>query len=409
MSTYLSEFSRHWRGLLAASVGIAGGTISNYINNLFTPSLVEEFGWSRSQFALVGLAVIISAVCLPLAGRMIDHFGTRRMAISGVVGLPAVFVGLSLMNGDFRVFFALTVLQILFVSCIAGSMVYARLITGSFTLARGVALGLASCAPPLATVVFSPLLAAFIESDGWRAGYLVMAAFTGICGVTAILVMPRIMDGRTARTAEARPKGRYGDIIKSRTFQIFFVALVLCNLHFTVLTTQLSVVVQERGVDAATAALMLSLYASGVIAGRVLCGVALDRFPTHLVCAASFAIPAIGLALLATGVHSNLIVALGVASLGFAMGAEGDLIVYLAAKYFPASFFSSILGLFTSAMAFSATGGALMLSIMLARFGSYSPFLGLTAATMAVGAILFLLTPKVVRRDASSSELSPDG
>lgn len=406
MRAYIGEFRIHWRGLLSASLGLTAGTISNYINNLFSPSLVAEFGWSKPQFALIGLTVLIAALCLPIAGRLIDRVGTRRMAICGVVGLPLVFLALSQMNGEFLLFFGLSVVQILLVSCIAGIMVYTRLITGTFDLARGVALGLASCAPALATALFSPVLSQFIDAQGWRAGYLVMAGFTAVFGLAALFVMPKIDDSEGALRAKGPASaGRYLDVLKSRTFQLLFAALILCNLHFTVLTTQLKVVVLERGVSSDAAALMISLFAIGVIAGRIVCGLALDRFPTHLVSAVSFAVPAAGLAVLASGASAPILVGLGIAALGLAMGAEGDLIVYLAAKYFPAGVFSSVLGLFSAAMAISATAGALILSALLGQFGVYAPFLAFAAVAMFLGAGLFLLAPRVA--SAGSGDAAP--
>ncbi|MNS35356.1 Major Facilitator Superfamily protein [compost metagenome] len=408
MRLYLGEFRIHWRALLSASLGLAAGTISNYVNNLFTPSLMGEFGWSKSEFALIGLTVMIAAVCLPIAGRLVDRLGTRRMALLGVVGLPLVFVGLSLMNGDFLVYFGLSTLQMLFVSCIAGILVYTRLITGTFTLARGVALGLASCAPPLATAFFSPVLSELIANSGWRAGYLVMAGFTAAFGLAALLLMPKTNDAAPVRAVASRDRTRFGEILRSRLFQLLFLALILCNLHFTVLTTQLKVVVLERGVSAETGSLMISLFALGVVGGRMICGVALDRFSTHLVAAASFVVPSLGLALLASGVTEPWLVGAGIVSLGLAMGAEGDLVVYLAAKYFPVGVFSSVLGLFTAAMAISATVGALVLSAMLDRTGSYGLFLSFTSVTMMIGAILFLQAPRFAGgRDESGHASAP--
>lgn len=404
MKSYLGEFRTHWRALASASFGLAAGTISNYVNNLFTPSLVEEFEWSKAEFALVGLTVMIAAVCLPVAGWLVDRLGTRRMALVGVVGLPLVFVGLSAMNGDFLIFFGLSTLQMLFVSCIAGILVYTRLITGTFNLARGVALGLVSCAPPLATALLSPMLSSLIADSGWRTGYLVMALFTAVLGVIALLLMPKLATQTKEKSAEVRKEARYVEILKSRLFLLFFTALILCNLHFTILTTQLKVVVLERGVTPETGSLMISLFALGVIAGRMICGAALDRFATHIVAAMSFAVPGLGLTLLASGVSDPWMVGIGILSLGLAMGAEGDLVVYLASKYFPSSVYSSVVGLFTAAMAISASGGALLLSAMLNTTGSYSPFLAVTAVAMFVGAAMFLQAPRL----AKGTDLQPE-
>lgn len=397
MRDYLLEFRTHWRALLSASLGLAAGTISNYINNLFSPSLIEEFGWERSDFALVGLTVVIAAVCLPFAGRLVDRLGTRRMALIGVAGLPLIFVGLSAQNGDFRLFFALSLLQMLFVSCLAGILVYTRLVARNFTLARGVALGIASCAPAFATAFFSPLLSDFIANEGWRAGYLAMAVFTAVFGLAALLFMPPGSDDRTVRTpgADARPAVRYFEVLRTPALLLIFAAILLCNLHFTILTTQIKVVVMDRGVTPETGSLLISAFAIGAIIGRLACGVALDKFPTHLVALGSFAIPSLSLAVLASGAPDVFVIGAAVVGLGLAMGAEGDLVVYLAAKYFPPELFSSVLGVFTAGMAISASLGAVILSLTLAQTGGYTVFLGLTAVSLMIGALSFLLLPRL--------------
>ncbi|GIK47945.1 MAG: MFS transporter [Alphaproteobacteria bacterium] len=401
MRDYLLEFKTHWRALLSASLGLAAGTISNYINNLFSPSLIEEFGWPRSEFALIGLTVVIAAVCLPFAGRIVDRLGTRRMALIGVAGLPLLFVGLSLQNGDFRLFFALSLLQMLFVSCIAGILVYTRLVARNFTLARGVALGIASCAPAFATAFFSPLLSDFIATEGWRAGYLAMAVFTAVFGAAAILFMPPGSDDQTVvATGGAAPAARYLHVLKAPALLLIFVAILLCNLHFTILTTQIKVVVLDRGVTPETGSLLVSAFAVGAIIGRLACGLALDRFSTHLVAFVSFAIPGLSLAVLASGAPEVLLIGAAVLGLGLAMGAEGDLVVYLAAKYFPRELFSSVLSVFTAGMAISASLGALILSLTLDRTGGYTLFLSMTAVSLMVGALSFLLLPRLAAPQA---------
>ena len=150
---------------------------------------------------------------------------------------------------------------------------------------------------------------------------------------------------------------------------------------------------------------MISVFALGVIFGRVVCGLSLDRFPAKYVATICFLVPSLGLAILSSGTPSVLLAGLAVTSLGFSVGAESDIAAFLAAKYFPADFFSSVLGLFTCAMAASAFAGALLLSWTIENSGSYTLFLRITFATMFFGSLSFLL----LRRFDGDGQSATDG
>lgn len=391
--TYLRELSLHWRPLAAASLGLVAGTISNYVGNLFAPYLVRDFGWSKAQFALIGLTVVIAAICLPVVGHLVDRHGMRRIAAVGVTLLPVIFAGLGLQQGSFGIFFALSLGQMLVVSALAGIVVYNRLIVRSFDRARGLALGIASCAPAVAAAAGSPLLSTFIDDHGWRAGYFLMAALTALAGGAALALVPRTFQDRNvpAKVAEEQPDG-LKNLLGNRSFLVIFSAMLLCNLHFTMQTSQLKLVIAELGIRFETGSAMVSAFAIGVILGRIACGIALDRFAPRLVASCCFLIPSLGLALLASGAGGSVpMVAIAVTTLGFSVGAEGDIAAYLVARYFPPHQFSTVLGLVAAAMAISALAGTIILSRTVALTGSYNLFLGIAATTMALGSLSFLV------------------
>lgn len=403
-SGWSAEFRVNWRALVAACAGLIAGTSSIYLNNLFSPALIAEFGWQKSQFALIGLTTVIAIFSLPIAGRLADQFGMRRIALVGVIGLPAVFCALALQPGSFVVFFLLSALQMLMVSSLVGIVVYGRLIVRYFSSARGLALGIGSCMPALAAGALSPVLGAFIESEGWRAGYVAMAIVGAVLGALALLMVPRGFQDRDTRPPEARRARRdYGELIRSRPFLVIFGAMLLCNLHFTMQTTQLTIVVIELGIDPLVAAGMISIFAAGVIIGRLLCGLALDRYPARFVATVCFLFPALGLAILSVSIADIALVGFAVATLGFSVGAEGDVAAYLATRYFRKELFSSVLGLFTSAMAISAMTGALVISATVEATGTYSLFLTISALTMFLGALSFLL---LGRSEAPAEKIS---
>ena len=97
-----------------------------------------------------------------------------------------------------------------------------------------------------------------------------------------------------------------------------------------------------------------------------------------------------GLAVLSAGIPSVPLLTFAVASLGFSLGAEGDIAAYLVTRYFPAELFSTVLGLVAAAMAVSALVGSLVLSRTVATTGGYALFLTISATTMLLGSLLFL-------------------
>ena len=379
----------------------------SFLNNIFSPHLIAEFGWSRSDFALIGMTTVISVICLPIAGRLTDRYGMRRIAVIGVIGLPLAFFGLAAQTGGFGLFFLLSTLQMLMMSALTGIGIYGRLIVRYFHRARGLALGVASCSPALVVALVSPLLSAFVEAYGWRAGYVAMGVGVATLGAAALLMVPRSFRDVDTRPREERSlRADYGELLRTRAFLVIFGAMVLCNLQYTAQTTQLSMIVQEKGVSVAAGAAMISIFAGGVIVGRIACGAALDRFEPRLVAFVCFLFPALGLAVLASGADGALLVGLGVLSLGFSVGAEGDVAAYLATRYFRPELFSSVVGLFTSAIAISALIGAFVISTILAATGGYALFLAIAWAAVASGAALFLLLGKSA---AATPDEEPDG
>lgn len=388
---YFGEFRQSWRPLAAASLGMAAGyTINNYLNNIFFPPLMQEFGWNSSNIALIGATMTLSVIFQPLAGRLTDRFGVRRVALFGVIMSAVIYLLMSMMTGSFWVFLLLVMLQIATVTSTTGAVVYSRLIAQSFDRARGMALATAVCAPSVVGALVVPLMTGFIETQGWRSGYLVAAAATLVGGLIAVLIAP----GQRSMPVKARDVGRSGGslktIAKSRAFQLILIGVMACSLSISLQTTQLKVVIMGAGIDSAQASWLISIYAMGVIAGRFLSGAALDTLPTYLVAAVAMALPGVGLLILATGTASLPLLVAAIAVLGVSLGAEGDVAAYLVMRYFPIEVYSTVLGVVIGSIAFAAGIGGLVLSALLRLSGDFTPFLGFSGVAALLGGALFL-------------------
>ena len=395
---YLGELRRNWQILLAVSLGMSVGLqLFSYITSLFGPYLLKEFHWSRDQFALIGLAMFSTLLAMPFAGRLTDRFGVRRMALIGVILTPVPLFSYSLLQGPFWVFMCTSICQ-LAIGSLTGPVTYTRLIAARFERARGLALTIVMCAPALMGAVGAKVVTVIIETWGWRMGYRSLAGFVLVVGLIAVALIPRgAGDAHATQTASGgrnsiRQVAR--EIGREKVFWVIFVAMVLCTLPTPLHGSQLNIMLREQHLDANASATMISIYALGTIVGRVLSGLALDRFPARLVAAISMVLPSFGLMLIASSLDTPSAVGFGLFLVGVTIGAEGDLLSYLVARYFRLDIFSTTLSLAYCAVFIGSASGALILSGLLKRFDSFTPFLMVCSATVFVGSLLFLLLPR---------------
>lgn len=391
---YKDEFRQHSRIQAAVMIGLAGGLgINFFIGGLFIPHLRAEFGWSASQVALAGLSALLMAAVVPIAGRLTDIYGPRRVALVGVVTLPLSYLLMSFQSGDIRVFWLLDGM-LTGLGITTTSTVYTKFIAGRFVRARGFALGLAIATPPLLAVVAVPLLTDFIQAEGWRAGYRLVAAWALICGVTALLMLPREPDKDQVSKDPSRPRVTtdYWTIAKTPAIWIVVGGMLLCNLPSALGAAQLKPMLLYHGLDLDTAAQMISVYALGIVAGRLGCGIALDRFPAHIVAFIWMGLPAIGFSLIVMfggTAHGVLIVAM--LMIGLSQGAEGDIAAYLASRYFGYANFSSVLGLVVAALGVSSAAGSTILAWILFETDSFRLATICSIVVVSAGAFVFLL------------------
>lgn len=393
----IEEFRESWRPLAACFIGMGAAlSLNPYILSTFAPYLIESFGWTRSQWALMSIPQMLVIICIPVAGRMADKFGVKRVAAVGAISFPLFCVAIAMMNGDIGIYLAIYVAQTI-LGATTTATVYTRLVAGAFSLRRGLALAICGSSPALIAVVGSPLITAFIESHGWRAGYLVVAGFSAIASLTALALIPaRPKQSEAAALAGAAPataatEGVYRKIAAMPIFWMMLVGCFLVNLPHALATSQLKMVVLEQGVSAIEAGVLVSIFAIGVTIGRFASGMALDYFPAHWVAGIGLGLPLPGLLLLASSFDTMPSVAAAIMLIGLSFGSEGDVIAFLVVRYFGIEVFSTVLGLLTAAMGGAMAAGAVVLGISLEMTDSFNPYLLLASGSVAIGSVLFMM------------------
>ncbi|QIG79345.1 MFS transporter [Stakelama tenebrarum] len=396
---YLREFGTHWERFLSAAIGVGlGSALSYYTLSLFGPPLLEEFGWSKAEFALVGSLPLLTGILVPVAGRLTDRFGTRLAASVGFAGMTLGYFAYMFMSGNLTEFFAIYIVQHIF-GILTTSLVFARVVVEKFDRARGIALSLLMTPPPLFGAIAAPLLGGLIDDHGWRAAYGALGLVTGAGGLTAILLMGR----HRRREGPPPPPSRlswaqFGQFLKHPTLILILIGMLLVNLPQAFATSQLKLVLMDGGVTNQTATWMMSVYAVGVIVGRFASGLALDRMPAHIVALAALGLPAIGYFLLVGEVTSLPVLVGAMSIVGFAQGAEADIGAFLISRKFHLENFSLLLSLLTTMVLTGSAVGALLMSWIVGSTGNYDAFLYVASVSTLVGATFFVLIGRTSAR-----------
>ncbi len=397
--------------MLATFTGIATGqALSHYTMSLFAPELIREFGWAKAEFALVSALPLVTAFVTPLAGRFTDRFGARLAAALGFMAISLGFFAMSAMGGSLVEFFAIWLAQHVF-GVMTTSLVFTRVIVQRFDSARGSALSALMMGPPLSGAIVAPILGWIISDYGWRAGFLSLAVVSGVGGLICIAFMGRrARNGQPAETRSPKLTGaELKAIFRHPTFLLIVGGMFLINIAQPFAASQLKLVVLAKGLPDDIGTWMVSLYAIGVMLGRVIFGVALDRFAANVVAISALSLPAVGFLILASPTVAVGFVAMGILLIGIAQGAEGDIGGYLVSRHFALKNYSLIFSFVKSALDAGGAIGALILSYTLARTdGSFVPFLLLCAATTVVGALLFFMTGRDRTRAEPDDVIAPE-
>ncbi|SFF77264.1 Predicted arabinose efflux permease, MFS family [Novosphingobium sp. CF614] len=403
--TYFEELRANWRPLLAAMIGLSTGfTALAFTNSIMGPYLLRAFGWSKADFALLGMLGLMTLVGLPIAGRLVDRFDVRRTALVGFVTGPISFLALSRMSGDFQFYIAVVVIQNL-LCMTTTSTVFTRTVVQHIHGARGMALAIAASGPAVTIAVAGPMLNNFITAHGWRAGYIALAFFTAIGGFIAIaLVPPRRAAPARIPPAKRKPEGAYRMLVRMPAFWILFAGITLSNVSQFITNTQLGVVLQAYDVSPQQISGMISIFAVGILVGRFACGLALDRFPAPVVATVVMAMPPIGQFLIAANFDAAAVLTGAVLLIGLSYGAEGDLIGYLVARSFGIRIYGTVLGLMAASISLGSAGGSLLLSMTLKGTGGYGLFLVVSGILALTGSLLFLLLPKPAPPEAEAAD-----
>jgi MFS family permease len=384
------EWQRGWTVAVGAGLTAAtGANLLYFVFSIFIPSLMKDTGWTLGQFSQLQALVGLGSLVAPLVGWAFDHYGLRPVYALGMVALTLLYIFIALMPLH-PILFGVMVFVTGVIGVFTTSIAYTRAVTPWFTVHRGFALAVSATGLSLAAIIFPPIFERLISAEGWRAGYWLLAALSGLIGLPVVLKLLRDPPWHTETIARpaSRDDADHG-FARTPTFWAIGLAYICINLPGSGLLSQAVPMLQEEGLSFTFAAWGISAFASGQLVGRLGCGWLLDRRNPSRVAALFTAIPAIG-CLILWGTHGSTLVALlAIAAVGIQQGAEIDLIPFFVARRFGTQRYGTIYG-WLQMLAWAGTlTGILLFGKVHDWTGSYALFQMGAAVAYLIAALTF--------------------
>ena len=396
MSQPVNEFRRGGLVLFACFVGIGVNlaSMAYYATGIWIRPWQDEFGWTRAEIgAMQTLSVLTMMLLATFAGRLIDKYGLRLVTTISLAGYGVLLLGFSQMTGALWQLYALSIAYAVFGVASTG-LAFTRAVNAYFKRHRGLALGIALTSTGVVAYLMPKYMTPFVAENGWRAGYVIMFLIVmAALPIVWFLIKDAPPEENGTQETTASTQGlTFAEAVRTPTFWkvagiFFFISVAILGL-----IPALIPLLQDAGLSAAEAGGLAAIMGLSVMIGRLLIGFVIDRVFAPYVTAFVFGCTGLGcLALTLGGVDYAIVTAI---ALGFAVGAEVDLIGYYTARYFGLAHYGSIYGLQYSIFIFGAGVSPIYTGYIWDVTGSYDIALMMAAGLMLPVIILALSLPR---------------
>jgi MFS family permease len=357
------EWRSHWLVVLSACGAVGMTTINTYSTGLFIDPFEHEFGWTRAEITSgPAIAAVTTIIMGPFMGAAVDRIGPRRIGIIGLIALGSLTASLGLAGPSIWSWLGIwTLLALMNVFILPN--VWTAAVSGLFSASRGLALAVTLCGSSLASIITPLLTLHLIAQLGWRWAYVGLAATWSVVVIPPVfLLFSSVQDNARLKRSPSqfRTKGALltairGEMLSRRFLQMAVGVLLIASVVVT-FTVSLVPILSWNGMSRAEAASIAALVGFSSIAGRGSVAAAMTA----------------------------------VLILGLSLGAELDLVAYLASRYFSLRHFGFLFGTLASVVTLAGGGGPMLLSEIYDSTHSYLPGLWAAIPMCLVSAMLFL-------------------
>lgn len=257
----------------------------NFSYGVLMLPIVNEMGWSRGLVSSVMLvAGGVYALTLLVTGRFSERYGYRW-----VLGASALFLGIGLLlTSQIHELWQLYVFNGLFIglSIAASYAIPVALVALWFTSRQGLAVGVATLGVSLGTAFVPLVISSLITTFDWRTALVIAGiAVIVICIPSVLLIrQPPILLRQQSKQSEEQYKETIWDgltmsqAVRTGKFWMLFITLLIFLTALSLTMLHLVPYAIDSGLSPVQAATLLTLVGFFGIAGRLISGVASDKY-----------------------------------------------------------------------------------------------------------------------------------
>ena len=435
--------------IVAVVFGILAMTyVAWYCFGLFLVALVQEFGWARAEVGgAFSVFVMMHALCSPLAGRLVDRFGSRPLVHGGALLLGAALWGCSQITALWQFYLCFGVLAAVGLAS-TGWVAGVALVGRWFSRRLGLAVGIIGSGIGLGTFLAAPPLQFLISSYGWRTAFVVLAVLMVVVPQPLALLLRtparsvgdggqgpergtaagsqgpghkndpgasgpqrRTPDPRVVDAAWAAREWTVGRAVRTGRFQLLLLTFGLATFATQQTHAHQAAYLVGSGYEAMLAALVVGLIGLISIAGRILVGVASDALGRERLFTVGVG-AGIGAMLLllsfANGTSPAPLLFVYAALFALGYSTAPTLIPAITADLFSGRHYGAIYGVLMLANGVGGATGAWVGGWIFDHTGSYEGVWLEVITTYALAAVaVWLVGPRTVRRVPGPARRAP--
>jgi MFS family permease len=193
------------------------------------------------------------------------------------------------------------------------------------------------------------------------------------------------------------------EAFRSFKFWILLISIFAAYMAFSGISPNLIPAMTDAGMTSSEAASVLSFYGGSIIFGRVAVGYLVDRFWAPGVAFFSMCLPVIG-CLMLLQVQGFVWASVAAALIGFAAGAELDLMSFLAARYFGLKHYAKIYSILYMSLAICSGTAPMLFARVYDMTSNYEFGFYVAAVLFAFGGFLVLALGRYPDQYSSESK-----
>jgi MFS family permease len=416
-----------WVIVGVAFVTIALGVTARTSFSLMFPPIVAEFGWDRGLAAgAFSFGFLVSALCSPFVGRLIDRRGPRFVIEGGVVLMAAGLLAATQLRTPWQLYATLGLLVGVGANCMTFT-VQSQYLPNWFVRRRALAISIAFAGAGPGAILILPWLQTIVSHSGWRAACWTL----GVLAIVVLMPINLLVRKRPAdlglhpdgdRAGSAAHARRTSNIVDHawaatdwttrralRTERFWWLTLgYFCGgfVWYAVQIHQTKYLV-EIGFSPMEAAWALGLVAAVAVPGQIMLGALSDRVGREIVwtvACAGFAICYAALLALA-GTRSQGLLYLMILSQGVLGYALTAIMGPIAAEIFEGPHFGAIFGIMSLALIGGGAAGPLAAGVLHDATGSYYSAFAISILLCIISAAaIWMAAPRKVRLVAGKAK-----